>query len=437
MFNNLFQTLKYEPGLFEFGKIEALEYTSEGEEDVAAVETTDEEYVADEVPKQDLQFTGYVKVKLFTDQSIVRALFVVPLAGRSMFMGGIPERGSVCLMVSMRQQNGFGNQRIIIGFVPIPVNMMIAGRKELNNLKEGEIRIQPSTYDEHAEDFFSGATAHFDIYGRLIIESGDDNVRVVYGDLLSDEYTDDVAIVKDAITGEAITISEKYKDNFSRTVDKKGNTIYRVLSEIWDCQGDSIRRINGNFIVSTVENIKLDRQGSFLQISDEGFQIVSMKDVFLKAIGNITMNSGSYVAISAFLDLALTASNAVVIKCLKEMLISAGDQVTIASASAKILIKAFTNVEIKATQNFDMQATMNAVSKAQVDHTVEAGVNMNVVGGVKVNLGSASASEALVKGTTFLPLINAHMHTGNLGFPTSPPVTPFAPTVLSLKTFTE
>jgi len=437
MFNNLFQTLKYAPGLLEFGKIEALEYTSSGEEDVAAVAPTDPEYVEGEIPKQDLQFTGYLKVKLFTDQSIVRALYVVPLAGRSMFMGGLPERGSICLMVSMKTQNGIGNQRIVIGFVPVPINMMIAGRKEMANMKEGEIRIQPATYDEHAKDFFSGATAHFDIYGRLIIESGDDNLKIVYGDLLSDEYTDDVVIVKDAITGEAITLSEKYKDSYSRTVDKKGNTVYRVLSEIWDCQGDSIKRINGNFIVSTVENIKLDRQGSFIQISDEGFQIVSMKDVFLKAIGNIAMNSGSYVSISAFLDLALTASNAVVIKCLKEMLISAGDKITIASAAANVLIKAFMDVEIKATQNFDMQATMNAVSKAQLDHTVEAGVNMNVVGGVKVNLGSASASEAVVKGTTFLPLLNAHMHTGNLGFPTSPPVAPFAPTVLSMKTFTE
>ena len=164
MFNNLFQTLKYEPGLFEFGKIEALEYTSSGEEDVAAVSATDPEYVEGEIPKQDLQFTGYLKVKLFTDQSIVRALYVVPLAGRSMFMGGLPERGSVCLMVSMKTQNGIGNQRIVIGFVPVPINMMIAGRKEMANMKEGEIRIQPSTYDEHAEDFFSGATAHFDIY---------------------------------------------------------------------------------------------------------------------------------------------------------------------------------------------------------------------------------------------------------------------------------
>jgi len=50
-----------------------------------------------------------------------------------------------------------------------------------------------------------------------------------------------------------------------------------------------------------------------------------------------------------------------------------------------------------------------------------------------IELG-AGASEALVKGKTFLQLFNAHTHTGNLGAPTSPPTQPLQPAqVLSQK----
>jgi hypothetical protein len=56
-----------------------------------------------------------------------------------------------------------------------------------------------------------------------------------------------------------------------------------------------------------------------------------------------------------------------------------------------------------------------------------------VIGASGVSIGSASATEPLVLGTSLLAALNTHTHVGNLGAPTSPPVVPFTPAVLSPK----
>ena len=430
MFGNLLQSLKYTPNSFEFGEVVDLEYESVGEEKPVAVAPDDPEApTEEEKTQQDLQFTGFVKVKLFTDNTIIRATYIVPMAGRSMFLGGIPERGSVCFMVNMKgdSQTGSMGARVIIGFMPVPINMMITARHEMDSLKEGEIRIQPSSYSDATKDFYSGASIHQDIYGRMIMESGDDDFQIVIGDLLSNEYTDDVVIVKDSITGEAVCFQESYKDTkYSRRVDKAGNTMYRVLSEIWDIQGDSIRRIDGNFIVATGETLQLESNGSFLIMDADGCRLTSTQDLLLNSVGATQINSGSYVAISAFLDISMSTGSGIVAKCLKELLLSAGKKITIASSSAEILLKAFTDVEIKATANFDWVATLNAVIEAKLAATLKAGTSLTLQGGTTALLDApiiklgAGATEPVVKGFTVQADLLSHLHLGNLGFPTSP-----------------
>jgi hypothetical protein len=49
-----------------------------------------------------------------------------------------------------------------------------------------------------------------------------------------------------------------------------------------------------------------------------------------------------------------------------------------------------------------------------------------------IELGEMS-TEAAILGTTFLSLLNAHQHIGNLGFPTGPVMVPIPPSVLSTK----
>lgn len=56
-----------------------------------------------------------------------------------------------------------------------------------------------------------------------------------------------------------------------------------------------------------------------------------------------------------------------------------------------------------------------------------------VIAASGVSIGGADATEPLVLGAKLLTALNTHTHTGNLGAPTSPPVVPFAPTVLSAK----
>jgi uncharacterized protein involved in type VI secretion and phage assembly len=72
-----------------------------------------------------------------------------------------------------------------------------------------------------------------------------------------------------------------------------------------------------------------------------------------------------------------------------------------------------------------------------------AGQSVTVTGltitldGVSISLGGAAATHPLVLGDLFMALFNAHIHTSNLpGLPTSPPVTPMLPAMLSQVTKT-
>ena len=112
MLNFLEATRQYSSGTFEFGEVVDLEYVSDGEEKPAAVAPDDPEApTEDELTYQDIQYTGYIFVRLFTNSVIVKASYIVPLGGNSMFMGGMPERGSICFMVNMKGDetgSGFG-----------------------------------------------------------------------------------------------------------------------------------------------------------------------------------------------------------------------------------------------------------------------------------------------------------------------------------------
>jgi Type VI secretion system/phage-baseplate injector OB domain len=76
----------------------------------------------------------------------------------------------------------------------------------------------------------------------------------------------------------------------------------------------------------------------------------------------------------------------------------------------------------------------NAPNELKMD---SSGITVNgpggavVIGQAGVSIGSSSAIEPLVLGQSLLMVLNTHTHLGNLGAPTSPPVVPFPPTVLS------
>ena len=78
----------------------------------------------------------------------------------------------------------------------------------------------------------------------------------------------------------------------------------------------------------------------------------------------------------------------------------------------------------------------NAGNKLVMD---SSGITVNgpggavVIGKAGVSIGSSSATEPLVLGNSLILALNTHTHVGNLGAPTSPPVVPLTPSVLSVK----
>lgn len=391
MLNSLFKSLPYGTDSFEFGIVEELIY------DIGEPNKSDKDIEAGKKVDISKKFTGYVQVRKFVDNTVVKSLFLVPLAGKSMFFGGMPEKGSICFMCNM------GGARVILGFVPVPMNMMIQARHELDNMVEGEILMQGSTFDAAMKDFYSAASFHLDTYGRMIIESGDDAFRIIVGDLLSNEYTEDVTYLKDTITEEVICFQENYKNGrYSRSVDKQGNTIFNTLSALWDVGGDEIHRITGKYIVSSGEQIRLEQDGSFLDISPAGVVLTTVSDMVLKAQGSVKLNSASYMALFSFLDLSLATSGSAVIKALKEIMLSCAKKVTITSTENVVSIEAYTDALMKAvTGNIKLDAALQAEIVAQV----------------KVLLGSASATEPVLLGNITYADLMSHQHIGNMGYP--------------------
>lgn len=194
--------------------------------------------------------------------------YVMPASGNSMYLGGMPELGTMCV-VGWRQQN----QPIIVGFVPYGVDQMVRNRQTIPNLVEGELLLQASerSIDSDAEqNFFRGARVWLDRYGRCIIDVQDYKLTIGY--LLSDEFTPNVQFKKDPVTGENVFLSEKIVGGFERRVDDKGN-------EVRDYGGTSYVKTGGSFDLNVEgQNIQQaaqgtsvgDRSGNKLEITDEG-----------------------------------------------------------------------------------------------------------------------------------------------------------------------
>lgn len=96
----------------------------------------------------------------------------------------------------------------------------------------------------------------------------------------------------------------------------------------------------------------------------------------------------------------------------------------------------------------DKSGTLSITTKKDVSITANGDTKITTTGktdivstgtttidGDKIKLGE-NAEEAVVKGDTFAKIFNKHVHTGNLGISTSPPLAVMDP-ALSKKTFTE
>jgi hypothetical protein len=118
--------------------------------------------------------------------------------------------------------------------------------------------------------------------------------------------------------------------------------------------------------------------------------------------------------------------------------------IIIQTASRNSIIEILDDGTMNITQNNNINIKCNA--DAKVDISGKADVT---TGGVttlkcsklivnhsgKIELG-AGAFEKVVLGNSFMALFNSHVHIGNLGVPTSPPITPMTPSQLSQKNVT-
>ena len=85
--------------------------------------------------------------------------------------------------------------------------------------------------------------------------------------------------------------------------------------------------------------------------------------------------------------------------------------------------------------------TLNINASAKITINGDADIDVIATGKVKlasphVELG-ANAQEKVVLGDSFMSFFNTHIHTGNLGAPTSPPIQPMMTTLLSQVSTTE
>lgn len=331
--------------------------------------------------------TGEAKVRILSGKGVTKAIWLTSMGGSSAYMGGVPEVKSLVFMINKGTP---GNASyIILGTIPIPVSMMINYRKEIEKLVSGEILLQGSARGR--DDFWRSANLKIDQYGRMIIRSGDDSIKITVGDLLSNEYTPETIVVRDSITNQTVCYEQKF-GKYSNRIDRQGNYIQRWFSILSDVEGDVLQLVKGRFIVTTTSDIRLESKGSFLAFEDDGVQLYSLKDLEVSSVGNIDISATGAVSIMSFANLVLMSNTNAQIKTIQDLLMTCA------------------NLNIISNQATTLTSVLSATISSQVD--------INLLATAFVRLGSLSATQSVIRGELFDTWIsNPAGHLDGFGFP--------------------
>lgn len=309
--NQLFERylFRHRNGIFEIGEVIGLDMIREDFNDGTS----------------NLYPSGLLIVKMIATDVQVKVPYLVPSAGKSLFVGSMPEIGSLAVMANMSGDPQAASY-VVLGFLPPPLNKMVAARKEMSRMTPGEVLIQGSA--NGVDDFWRSARIKVDEYGRLLISSGDDDLQIVVGDMLSNEYTPQVTVIKDSLTGATVIYKMSYGDN-DTTVTRDGTLIQRWARVLQQMAGDWLTVLKGRFIVTSGQQIRFAVQGedaNYINIDPAtGISVKAISKFIVDAGGRMDISCSDAVALSAFLDMVLMAGGNMQLKVVRDLLMTAAN----------------------------------------------------------------------------------------------------------------
>jgi len=312
--------------------------------------------------------SGLLVIRLMSSGTDIKVPYLVPSAGKSQFVGSLPELGAIGLLCNIGTEESA--TYIVMGFMPVPICKMVAVRKEMSRMTPGETVMQASA--NGGDDFWRGARTKWDEYGRFIVTSGDEDLQIIVGDALSNEYTPNVAMVKDAITGATVIYRMKMKDS-STTVTRDGSLVEqwnRILQQI---AGDWLTVLKGKFVVSSGDQIRLSARGedaNYLSISGSGIRMGSIGSLIAEVGGRVDISSSDAIILSSLLDMAYMAGGNLQLKAAKDLLLTCSGSIS------------------------------GVAPKGDVSFT--AGKTASLLAATTVFLQSAAATQSVIRGETFL-----------------------------------
>jgi len=318
--------------------------------------------------------------------------YVLPAAGNTVFMGGLPEINTVCVL-AFRQQN----RPVIVGFLPQGLDNLSQLRQQIPNLQPGELLMQSSSsgvMNNGDENFFRGARVHLDRYGRInVVGKG---YELVTNFLLSDEFTPQVTRVTDPVTGNAVFFRETLGDQrVERRVDELGNAVATYAADQLDTvRGNRDISTEGTWTATAKRGITIqDENGNRVNISEDG-------QITLETKGNIDLKPGGTFLIE-------TGGNFEQQVALRRQATIGEDDVVSVAGSMRHQVAL--DHELEVSTGFSMEDII--VGKkiihalAGIDLETEAAIKLDALtllklfAATKVTIGSSSASQPFVNGT--------------------------------------
>lgn len=324
--------------------------------------------------------TGLLNITML-DSAIPRKKvpFVIPVAGNSVFMGGLPELGVMCV-VGWRAQN----QPIIIGFMPYGVDQMVRTRRTVPNLKEGEILLQSSSRDlddDKNQNFFRGARVWLDRYGRVKIDTT--GYELIVGYVLADEFKSTVAFMADPVTKQPVFLREKMNGGVERRVDDKGN---------------EVRVYGGTAYTRTSQNVDVQAEGQILHTAFQGQQYRdragNMLELDVNGVIRLSSPSGS-IEFTTQGSQRIQIGGNVQESIMGSVFQTIGDRLFSQIGEGGLEMEVAGSVKETVTGGDWVEQITNGIK----DIIAENGINLDTPGLSKVRVGSDSADQPIPLGT--------------------------------------